>query len=454
MQGAAVSAFVDSRARPQAKMREEADLDKQVQASETGLDVVAASMIRDIALAPAGSLKIDWVAAHMPLLNQLYSRFARERPFSGKKIAICLHLEAKTAYLALTIQAGGAEVAVAASNPLSTQDDVVAALVDRGVTAFAWHGASTDEYQTHLGKLLDFHPDAVIDDGGDLVAMLHRDRPEQVPEIIGGCEETTTGILRLKAMAAEGSLRFPMMAVNDAYCKYLFDNRYGTGQSVWDGIMRTTNLVVAGKTVVVVGYGWCGKGVAMRAKGLGARVVVCEVNPIRALEAIMDGFDAMPVVEAAKIGDFFVTVTGNRDCLTREAFEVMKDGAVLANAGHFDVEISKPDLHALADHVRTVRHNIEEFRFRDGRKVYLLAEGRLVNLASGDGHPVEVMDLTFALQAMGLRALVENQYTPGVHTIPKEIDEAVASMRLEAWGVSIDALSAVQRTYLTSWHSD
>ncbi|MFO2550038.1 adenosylhomocysteinase [Alicyclobacillus cycloheptanicus] len=411
-------------------------------------------MIRDIGLAGAGNLKIDWVAAHMPLLNQVRAQFERERPFAGKRVAICLHLEAKTAYLALTIQAGGAQVAVAASNPLSTQDDVVAALVDRGVTAFAWHGATDEEYHTHLNRLLDFHPDAIIDDGGDLVATLHRDRPAQTTEIIGGCEETTTGILRLKAMEAEGSLRFPMMAVNDAYCKYLFDNRYGTGQSVWDGIMRTTNLVVAGKTAVVVGYGWCGKGVAMRAKGLGARVVVCEVDPIRALEAMMDGFSVMPIVEAAKVGDFFVTVTGNRDCITRPAFEVMKDGAVLANAGHFDVEISKPDLHALATDVRTVRSNVEEFRFRDGRRVYLLADGRLVNLASGDGHPVEVMDMTFALQALGLRQIVEHQYAPGVHTIPKELDETVARMRLAAWGVEIDALSAGQRTYLTSWHSD
>lgn len=415
---------------------------------------VTASLIRDIGLAGEGHLKIDWVAAHMPLLNRLREQFARERPFEGKRIAICLHLEAKTAYLALAVAAGGAEVAVAASNPLSTQDDVVAALVDRGITAFAWHGATDAEYRDHLEHLLDFHPDALIDDGGDLVATLHRDRPEQTAEIIGGCEETTTGILRLRAMADEGSLKFPMMAVNDALCKYLFDNRYGTGQSVWDGIMRTTNLVVAGKTVVVVGYGWCGKGVAMRAKGLGARVVVCEVDPIKALEAVMDGFDAMPIVNAAKVGDFFVTVTGDRDCITRTAFEVMKDGAVLANAGHFDVEISKPDLNELSTSVRTVRKNVEEFQFADGRRVYLLAEGRLVNLASGDGHPVEVMDMTFALQALALRAVVENHYDPGVHTIPQDIDAQVARMRLEAWGVQVDHLSSAQQAYLSSWHND
>jgi len=409
------------------------------------------SMIRDIAFAPEGNLKIDWVSAHMPLLARIHNQFQEDKPFAGKRIAICLHLEAKTALLALTIQAGGAEVAVAASNPLSTQDDVVAALVSRGITAFAWHGASAKEYTTHLQQLLDFHPDAVIDDGGDLVSMLHRERPEQVKEIIGGCEETTTGVLRLQAMAADGTLKFPMLAVNDAYCKYLFDNRYGTGQSVWDGIMRTTNLVVAGKTVVVVGYGWCGKGVSMRAQGLGANVIVCEVNPIKAMEAVMDGFRVMPMNEAAKHGDFFVTVTGNRDCITKSAFEVMKDGAVLANAGHFDVEISKPDLLALSKSIRTVRRNIEEYAFPDGRKVYLLAEGRLVNLASGDGHPAEVMDMTFALQALGLRFVVEEQLAPGVHKMPSALDEEVARMRLETWGVQIDALSEEQQHYLQSW---
>ncbi|MCL6517503.1 adenosylhomocysteinase [Alicyclobacillus sp.] len=411
------------------------------------------SEIRDITLAAEGRRKMDWAFAHMPLLAKLREEFQRERPFAGKRVAICLHLEAKTANLALLVQAGGAEVAVAASNPLSTQDDVVAGLVDAGVTAFAWRGATEEEYHRHLGRLLDFHPEAIIDDGGDLITALHRDRPDQLREIRGGCEETTTGILRLRAMEAEGALKVPMMAVNDAYCKYLFDNRYGTGQSVWDGIMRTTNLLVAGKTVVVVGYGWCGKGVAMRAKGLGARVIVCEVDPIRALEAVMDGFSVMPVVEAAREGDFFVTVTGNRDCITRPAFEVMKDGAVLANAGHFDVEISKPDLRELAVSVREVRHNIEEYRMPDGRRLYLLAQGRLVNLASGDGHPVEVMDMTFALQALALRAVVEGDFPPGVHPLPRELDERVARMRLSAWGFSVDELTPGQRAYLASWQA-
>lgn len=415
---------------------------------------VEESMIRDLSLAPQGSLKIDWVAAHMPLLNRLKEQFQKERPFAGKRVAICLHLEAKTAYLALVIQAGGAEVAVAASNPLSTQDDVVAALVDRGITAYAWHGATSDEYHTHLNKLLDFHPDLIVDDGGDLVSTLHLERPDQTREILGGCEETTTGILRLKAMEQDNRLRFPMLAVNDAYCKYLFDNRYGTGQSVWDGIMRTTNLVVAGKTAVVVGYGWCGKGVAMRAKGLGAKVVVCEVDGIKALEAVMDGFTVLPVVAAAKEADFVVTVTGNRDCVNGAALEVMKDGAVLANAGHFDVEISKPELSAMAKSVRTVRNNIEEFALNDGRKLYLLAEGRLVNLASGDGHPAEVMDMTFALQTLGLRHVATAGYEPGVHTIPREIDELVARMRLETWGLSIDTLTPEQQHYLASWQQE
>lgn len=415
------------------------------------MNAVEQSLIRDPSLAEAGNLKIDWVSAHMPLLNQLKEKFEKDKPFAGKKVAICLHLEAKTAYLALTIQAGGAEVAVAASNPLSTQDDVVAGLVDRGVTAFAWHGATDEEYRMHLNRLLDFHPDAVIDDGGDLVSMLHRERPEQCSEIIGGCEETTTGIIRLKSMANEGALRFPMMAVNDAYSKYLFDNRYGTGQSVWDGIMRTTNLVVAGKNVVVVGYGWCGKGVAMRAKGLGARVLVCEINPIKAMEAHMDGFSVMPIVEASKEADFIVTVTGNRDCVTKPAFEVMKDGAVLANAGHFDVEISKPDLRSLSTSVRSVRRNVEEFVLADGRRIYLLADGRLVNLASGDGHPVEVMDMTFAIQALSLLHVTTHPYEPGVHTIPRDLDDTVANMRLRSWGIDIDELTETQRAYLDSW---
>lgn len=411
------------------------------------------SQIRDLALAPEGRRKIDWAAAHMPLLNTLRERFEKDVPFRGLKIGICLHLEAKTAYLAEVIQAGGAEVTVAASNPLSTQDDVVAALVDMGIYAFARYGADDAEYAAHLRALLDRHPDALIDDGGDLVGTLHRERPEQLREIIGGCEETTTGILRLRALEREGALAFPMIAVNDAYCKYLFDNRYGTGQSVWDGIMRTTNLVVAGKTAVVVGYGWCGKGVAMRAKGLGARVVVCEVNPIKAIEAIMDGFAVMPLVEASREADFVITVTGNRGVVGKEAVAAMKDGAVLCNAGHFDVEIDKEAL-GEAGPPREVRRNVQEYRQRDGRRLYLLAEGRLVNLAAGDGHPVEVMDMTFALQALSLRRIVEQgrRWEPRVYPVPEDIDREVAKLRLATLGVRIDRLTEQQEGYLRSWN--
>ncbi|ABZ85078.1 adenosylhomocysteinase [Heliomicrobium modesticaldum Ice1] len=411
------------------------------------------SMIRDINLAPQGQLKIDWVDQHMPILNQVKRDFAQRKPLAGKRAVICLHLEAKTAYLALTVKAAGAEVAVCGSNPLSTQDDVVAALVKNGVTAYAWHGATDKEYKMHLNKALDFQPDILIDDGGDLVATLHAERLEQAKGIIGGAEETTTGILRLKALAREGKLTFPMIAVNDAQMKYLFDNRYGTGQSVWDGILRTTNLTVCGKVVVVAGYGWCGKGVAARAKGLNARVVVTEIDPIKANEALMDGFEVMPMVEAAKLGDIFVTVTGNRDIIRREHLEVIKDKAILSNAGHFDVEVNKEDLRAMATSVRIARKNIEEYTFPDGRKVYLLGEGRLVNLACADGHPAEVMDLTFALQALSLDYLVANRdkLEPGVFSVPDSIDRKVAEFRLKALGVSLDELTEKQAKYLASW---
>ncbi|MBM7867293.1 adenosylhomocysteinase [Heliobacterium gestii] len=411
------------------------------------------SMIRDINLAPQGQQKIDWVDQHMPILNQVKKDFEKRKPLAGKRAIICLHLEAKTAYLALTVKAAGAEVAVCGSNPLSTQDDVVAALVKNGVTAYAWHGATDEEYKMHLNKALDFQPDILIDDGGDLVATLHAERLEQAKGIIGGAEETTTGILRLRALAREGKLTFPMMAVNDAQMKYLFDNRYGTGQSVWDGILRTTNLTVCGKVVVVAGYGWCGKGVAARAKGLNARVVVTEIDPIKANEALMDGFEVMPMVEAAKIGDIFVTVTGNRDIIRREHLEVIKDKAILSNAGHFDVEVNKEDLRALSVNVRTARKNIEEYAFHDGRKVYLLGEGRLVNLACGDGHPAEVMDLTFALQALSLDYLAANRdkMEPGVYSVPDSIDRKVAEFRLKALGVNLDELTDKQSKYLASW---
>lgn len=411
------------------------------------------SVIKDLKLAPEGHLKIDWVEAHMPVLNRVRKQFEEEQPFKGLKVAISLHLEAKTAYLAKVVQAGGAEVTITGSNPLSTQDDVCAALVEDGVTVFAKYNPEPEEYKELLVRALESKPDLLIDDGGDLVTILHAERPDLLEGIRGGAEETTTGILRLKSLEKEGALKFPMVAVNDAYCKYLFDNRYGTGQSVWDGINRTTNLVVAGKTVVVVGYGWCGKGVAMRAKGLGANVIVTEVDAIKAVEAYMDGFRVMPMGEAAKHGDFFVTVTGNRDVISGEHYDVMKDGAILSNAGHFDVEVNKPDLAARSQSVRTVRRNIEEYHLKDGRKIYLLAEGRLVNLAAGDGHPAEIMDMTFALQALSLKYVNDQYQSIGnqVVNVPYELDEQVARYKLESLGIGIDELSETQQSYLNSW---
>ena len=417
------------------------------------MKMVAESVVKDMSLAPNGHLKIDWVKEHMPVLNRIRERFEQEKPFAGLKVAISLHLEAKTAYLAKVVQAGGAEVTITGSNPLSTQDDVCAALVEDGIRVFAKYNPSPEEYKSHLLKTLETRPDLIIDDGGDLVSILHSERRDLLSQVRGGAEETTTGILRLKALEKEGKLEFPMVAVNDAFCKYLFDNRYGTGQSVWDGINRTTNLVVAGKTVVVVGYGWCGKGVAMRAKGLGAKVIVTEIDAIKAVEAYMDGFEVMSMSEAAKHGDFFVTVTGNRDVIRKEHFEVMKDGAILSNAGHFDVEVNKVELGELAASKRVVRKDIEEYALADGRKIYLLAEGRLVNLAAGDGHPAEIMDMTFALQAVGLEYVNKNYQSIGkkVINVPYELDEAVARNKLEALGIKIDTLTKEQKAYLESW---
>lgn len=410
------------------------------------------SMIKDINLAPAGHNKINWAKAHMPVMNLLEKEFTAKQPFKGLRVVICLHLEAKTAYMAQVIKSGGAEVCVCASNVLSTQDDVVAALVDSGITAFAVHGASEELYNEHLENAIKFKPNLLIDDGGDVTALLHSKFKEYLPELIGGNEETTTGIVRLKALEANKVLEKPMIAVNDAYCKYLFDNRYGTGQSVWDGINRTTNLVIAGKTAVVVGYGWCGKGVAMRAKGLGAKVVVTEIDPIKAAEAWMDGFEVKTMKEAAKVGDVFVTVTGNKYVIDKEHLEVIKDGAILSNAGHFDIEVSKPALDELSTSKKTVRNNIEEYAFKDGRKVYLLGEGRLVNLACGDGHPAEIMDMTFALQSLSLEYLAENRNLPvKVYNVPEEIDRRVAELMLDSLGLKIDKLTAEQEEYLSSW---
>lgn len=417
------------------------------------MNKVNESIVKDMSLAPSGHLKIDWVKEHMPVLNRIRDRFEQELPFKGLKVAISLHLEAKTAYLAKVVQAGGAEVTITGSNPLSTQDDVCAALVEDGIQVFAKYNPDPEEYKSHFIKTLETKPDLIIDDGGDLVTILHTERQDLLSQVRGGCEETTTGILRLKALDKAGELKFPMVAVNDAFCKYLFDNRYGTGQSVWDGINRTTNLVVAGKTVVVVGYGWCGRGVALRAKGLGAKVVVTEINAIKAVEAYMDGFEVMPMAQAAKVGDYFVTVTGNKDVIRGEHMAQMKDGAILSNAGHFDVEVNKVELNALAVSSRTVRKDIEEFQLKDGRKIYLLAEGRLVNLAAGDGHPAEIMDMTFALQAVSLAYVNEKYKELGnkVVNVPYDLDEQVARYKLEALGIRIDELTVEQKNYLESW---
>mgnify|MGYP000867461220 CR=1 FL=1 len=410
------------------------------------------SQIKDISLAPEGERKIAWVMEHMPVLNRLKREYESEKPLKGHTVAMCLHLEAKTAYLARVIKSWGAEVVACASNPLSTQDDVVAALAAGGISVFAVHGSDEEDYFRYLNMALDFNPHLLIDDGGDMVTILHSERSEQAREIIGGCEETTTGLKRLRALEDEGLLEFPMIAVNDALCKYLFDNRYGTGQSVWDGINRATNLVVGGKTAVVVGYGWCGKGVALRAKGLGARVIVCEVDAVRANEAMMDGYMVMPLSEAAALGDYFITVTGNKGVIRGEHFQRMKDGAILANAGHFDVEINKNDLMSLSREVQEVREGIQQFSLKNGGKLYLLAEGRLVNLASGDGHPAEIMDLSFAIQGLSTLHLLNNPGMPNkVHPVPLEIDELVAKTRLDCLGVGIDTLSPEQEEYLSSW---
>ncbi|HEX7064896.1 MAG TPA: adenosylhomocysteinase [Bacillales bacterium] len=414
------------------------------------------SIVRDMDLAKEGHLKIDWVKEHMPVLNRIREQFEKEQPFKGLKVAISLHLEAKTAYLAKVVKAGGAEVAITGSNPLSTQDDIAAALVEDGLTVFAKYNPSPEEYKEHLMKTLDINPDLIIDDGGDFVTILHSERQDLLEKLRGGCEETTTGVIRNRALEKTGELKFPMIAVNDAYCKYLFDNRYGTGQSVWDGINRTTNLIVAGKTVVVTGYGWCGRGVAMRAKGLGAKVIVTEVDSIKAIEAYMDGFEVMKMEEAAKHGDYFVTVTGNRDVIRGEHMANMKDGAILANAGHFDIEVNKPELNELAVSSRTVRKDIEEFELKDGRKLYLLAEGRLVNLSAGDGHPAEIMDMTFALQAASLAYVNENYDKIGARVldVPYELDQKVARFKLEALGIDIDTLTKEQEQYQDSWQID
>lgn len=408
------------------------------------------SRIKDISLAPSGEMKINWVERNMPVLRGIGEDFKREKPFAGMKVALSVHLEAKTAYLCRVMEMGGAKMYVTGSNPLSTQDDVAAALVSGGMNVFAEYGCSMEQYEQCLEEVLKVGPNIIIDDGGDLVYLMHTKYTDLIPNVIGGCEETTTGINRLRIMSRKGELKFPMVMVNDADCKHMFDNRYGTGQSVWDGICRTTNLIIAGKYVVISGYGWCGKGVTLRAKGLGAKVIVTETDPVRALEAVMDGYEVMPMKEAAKIGDIFCTVTGGRDIITAEHFPLMKDGAILSNAGHFNIEVDMEALERMAVRKYEARHNIQGYVMPNGKTLFTIAEGRLVNLAAADGHPAEIMDMSFAIQALSAQFLANNKgkLSSDVVAVPKDIDEAVARRKLKAMGVEIDTLSRTQADYL------
>jgi len=411
------------------------------------------SIVRNMDLAPAGRMKIEWVQDFMPALSAIRDRFAEEKPFAGKKITMSIHMEAKTAYLALCLAAGGAEVHATGCNPLSTQDDVAAGLASMGVEVYAWHGATAEEYTEHLTAALSCHPDLIIDDGGDLLELLSGPCAHLADNLIGGCEETTTGVHRLKAREKAGVLPFPMMNVNDAKCKHYYDNRYGTGQSVWDAVMHTTNLLVAGKTVVVGGYGYCGRGIAMRAMGMGANVIVTEIDPIKALEATMDGCRVMTMLEAAPQGDLFITATGCRDVITKEHFALMKDNAFLANAGHFNVEVNGEDLEEMAVRVYKRREEIVGYELPDGRTLNLLAEGRLVNLASGNGHPAEIMDMSFAIQSLSLEYLLKNgkNMQKAVYEVPQSIDDAVSRVKLDAMRLKIDKLTEAQEKYLCGW---
>lgn len=409
--------------------------------------------VRDMSLAPSGHMKIQWVRDNMPLLRGLEEEFKKTRPFEGVKISLSVHLEAKTGYLALVLAAGGAEIAVTGSNVLSTQDDVVAAIADDGYKVYAYHGATPEEYERHIEMCLAQKPNIIIDDGADLVSFLHEKRPDLAEEVWGGCEETTTGIIRLKAMDKQGVLKFPMMAVNDADCKHLFDNRYGTGQSTWDGIMRNTNLIIAAKKVVVVGYGWCSRGIAMRAAALGAQVIVTEVDPVKAIEAKMDGYSVMPMAKAAHFGDIFVTATGCCKTITTEHMMSMKDGAILANAGHFDSEIDMKALEAFAVEKKERRANIMGYKLPNGKWVNVIAEGRLVNIAAADGHPAEIMDLSFAVQALSAKYIREHhaELPNKLINVSREMDNDIARRKLAAWGIEIDTLTAEQEAYLESW---
>lgn len=408
--------------------------------------------VKDPKLAKQGKLQLEWARTHMPVLNQIKQRFGKEKPLKGLTLGACLHVTKETGVLVGTFLAGGAQVALCGSNPLSTQDEVAAALADEGVNVYAWRGQTNEEYYWCVNKVIDHSPDITLDDGADLVTMLHTKKTRALPKIKGGTEETTTGVLRLRQMEKKNALKYPIMAVNDAYTKYLFDNRYGTGQSTLDGILRATNILLAGKNFIVCGFGWCGRGLANRARGMGAHVIVTEVNPTRALEAVMDGFQVMPIEKAAAVGDVFVTLTGDTSIIRKEHMQKMKNSAILANSGHFNVEIKIPDLEALAVSKRTIRPNLEEYKLKDGRKLYLLGEGRLINLAAAEGHPSEVMDMSFADQALSVEYLAKNpKLEPKVYDVPREIDESVASLKLKAIGVKIDTLTGEQKKYLSSW---
>jgi adenosylhomocysteinase len=410
--------------------------------------------IADISLAGGGQRRIEWADRQMPVLRTIRERFAEERPLDGITMACCLHVTTETANLVRTLIAGGAEVALCASNPLSTQDDAAAALVDRyGADVYAINGEDNDTYYRHIYAAVDRHPRITMDDGADVVGVLHGERKEQLPELLGGTEETTTGVIRLKALEAEGKLGYPIIAVNDAKTKHFFDNRYGTGQSTLDGVIRATNVLIAGLRVVVIGYGWCGRGVAMRAKGHGAHVIVCEVDPLRALEALMDGFEVMPGVEAARVGDVFISVTGNRDAIAAEMFAEMKSGAIVCNSGHFDVEVNKADLDAVTVEKYQPRPFVEGHRTKDGREIFLLAEGRLVNLAAAEGHPAAVMDMSFANQALASEHMAKHhdELEKRVYQVPEEIDREIARLKLASRGVEIDELTDAQQKYLASW---
>ena len=407
------------------------------------------SVVRDLSMAPSGEQKIAWAWRNMPLLRAIKDDFEKNKPFAGVKVTLSVHMEAKTACLCRTLAAGGAEMHATGCNPLSTQDDVAAALAAGGMSVFAWHAATPQDYERHLTMALESGPNVIIDDGGDLISIMHTKLQHLIPGVYGGCEETTTGIKRLYSMAADKSLKFPMIAVNNAQCKYLFDNRYGTGQSVWDGINRTTNLIVAGKCVVIAGYGWCGKGIAMRAKGYGARVVITEIDPVKALEAVMDGFEVLTMDEAVVPGDLFITATGCADVITERHFNRIKDGAILCNAGHFNVEVDVDWLDKNATRLEQ-KPNIMGYKLESGKTIFVLAEGRLVNLASGDGHPVEIMDMSFAIQALSAQFIVTHHkmLSPGVIPVPEEIDLDVAWKKLAASGLSIDKLTEQQKKYV------